>query len=78
LKDGWFLATNKGIYKALRALKAHDAIKPPNHDERDDVVFYKDMDCYHKKRCFVDPLSCQLWGTWLKIVARNRVLDVIA
>jgi hypothetical protein len=49
MKDEWFLATNGSLYKALRALKAHDAIKPPDHDKRDDVVLYKDKDCYHQE-----------------------------
>lgn len=41
-----FSALNESIYKAL---KAHDAIKPPNHDKRDDVVSYKDMVGKHQE-----------------------------
>lgn len=31
-----------------------------------------------KKRCFVDPLICEIVGNWSKIVARNWARDVIA
>lgn len=63
-----FPATNESIYKAL---KTHDAIKPPNHDKRDDVVSYKDMLGSIKKRRLVDPFICLIVGK-RQLVARNR------